>query len=126
LGGPVTGVTVQRAKAGGDATCDFTRHEGSLALGLRIETATLRSPPKDFASYVARCGPDAEPLKAIGNEALACGAAGDSGLVTEQVVGRVRDRAFVVRITTNNRSAERSALREKARKVAEQVAGILF
>jgi hypothetical protein len=44
----------------------------------------------------------------------------------ERVVGRVRDRAFVVRISTNDRSAQSGALREKARKVAEQVAGILF
>jgi len=53
------------------------------------------------------------PLKAIGTEALAC--RGETG---EQVVGRVRDRAFLVRITTNDR--------EKVRKVAEMVAGSMF
>jgi hypothetical protein len=53
------------------------------------------------------------PLKAIGSEALAC--RGEAG---EQVVGRVRDRAFLVRITTNDR--------EKVRKVAEMVAGSMF
>jgi hypothetical protein len=61
------------------------------------------------------------PLKAIGNEALAC-----SDDHAELVVGRVRDRAFLVRLGTNDHSTQPSALREKARRVAEQVAGILF
>jgi hypothetical protein len=122
LGGAVTGVTINRAKAGDDATCNFVRHEGSLVLELRIEIETMRSPAKDFASYAARCHSAAVPLKAIGNEALAC----SDGQLAEQVVGRVRDRAFLVRIITNDRSSQPSVLREKARKVAEQVAGILF
>jgi hypothetical protein len=81
----------------------------------------MTSPAKDFPSYAARCHSTAVPLKAIGNEALAC--SDDS---TDQIVGRVRDRAFVVRISIGNRSAKPGALSEKARKVAEQVAGILF
>ena len=121
LGGAVTSVIVKRAAAADDASCDFVRHEGSLALDLRIEVETMRSPTKDFASYAARCHSPAVPLKAIGNEALACS---DEG--AEQIVGRVRDRAFLVRISTSDRSAQQSALRDKARKVAEQVAGILF
>ena len=120
LGGPVA-MTVTRAKTADDATCDFVRHDGSLTLELRIEVETMPSPAKDFASYAARCHSAAVPLKAIGNEALACS---DEG--AEQVVGRVRDRAFLVRIITNDRSSQQTALRDKARKVAEQVAGILF
>jgi hypothetical protein len=119
LGGTVA-VTVTRAKTGDDATCTFVRHDGSLALDLRIEVETMRSPSKDFPSYAARCHSSAVPLKAIGNEAFACS---DDG--AEQVVGRVRDRAFLVRIRTTDHSPP-PALREKARKVAEQLAGILF
>jgi len=122
LGGAVTDVTVARAKTGDDATCNFVRHEGSLLLELRIEVGTMRSAAMDFASYTARCHSAAVPLKAIGNEALAC----SDGQLAEQVVGRVRDRAFVVRISTSDRSSQPSALREKARKVSEQVAGFLF
>jgi hypothetical protein len=120
LGGPVT-VTVKRAPAGDDASCDFVRHAGSLMFELRIEVETMRSPAKDFSSYAARCHSNAVPLKAIGNEALACS---DEG--AEQIVGRVRNRAFVVRLGTNDRSTQPAALREKARQIAEQVAGILF
>lgn len=126
LGGTVTGVTVKRAKAGDDASCNFTRREGSLVLDLRIETITMSLPARDFAPYAARCGHGALPLKAIGNEALACSDEGDRNLLAEQVVGRVRDRAFLVRIGTNDHSVQRSALRDKARFVAEQVAGTLF
>jgi hypothetical protein len=121
LGGAITDLTVKRAKVGDDAACNFIRHEGSLVLELRIEVETMLSPAKDFASYAARCHSSAVPLKAIGNEALACN---DEG--AEQVVGRVRNRAFLVRISTSDGSSQPSALRDKARKVAEQVAGILF
>ena len=92
LGGPVTQVA-----------CSFTR--GSVEL--RIETA------RDFESYAASCRSDAVPLKAIGTEALAC-----RGEFGEQVAVRVRDRTFLVRISTNDR--------EKVRKVAEMVAASMF
>ena len=126
LGGPVTGVTVKRATAGDDASCEFVRHEASVALNLRIEVETMRSPAKDFASYAARCHSAATPLKAIGSEAAHACSDERSGQLAEQVVGRVRDRAFLVRISTSERAAQPDALRDKARKVAEQVAGILF
>jgi hypothetical protein len=111
LGGAVTDVTVKRAE-GGDGSCDFVRHDGSRVLALRIEVITMRDPSKDFAAYAARCH-SGVPLKAIGNEAVACT---DKG--AEQVVGRVRDRAFVLRMSTGGR--------EKARQIAEQIAGSLF
>ncbi|HEV1283991.1 MAG TPA: hypothetical protein VNU44_01735 [Bryobacteraceae bacterium] len=63
---------------------------------LRIEIV------KDF-----KVCPDAVPLKGIGTEAFAC---------SNGVFVRVREKAFVVRIKD----------REKARKVAELVAGSLF
>jgi hypothetical protein len=120
LGGPVA-VTVTRAKTGDDASCGFIRHDGSMVDELRIEVETMLSPAKDFPSYVARCHAPAVPLKAIGNEAQAC-----SDGSAEQVIGRVRDRAFLVRISASGRSPRPDILRDKARKVAEQVAGILF
>jgi hypothetical protein len=117
LGGHVTNFAVSRAQAHDDARCEFISHEGSLV----IEVETMPSPATDFPSYLARCHSPAELLKAIGNKAVACG---DGS--AEQVVGRVRNRAFIVRISTSDRSAKASELRDKARKIAEQVAGILF
>jgi hypothetical protein len=118
-------MTVTRLKTADDATCAFVRHEGSLTVDLHIVVQTMPSPAKDFATYTARCHTAAEPLKAIGNEALAC-SDDVSDEKAEQVVGRVRDRAFLIRIGTSDKSAQQSVLRDKARKIAEQVAGILF
>jgi len=97
------------------ATCEFVRQETSL----RIEVGAANT------SH-AQCGSGAEQLKAIGNEAQACAYQGKPGWIAEQVVGRVRDQAFLVRISTKDQSAPPKILREKVRKVAEQVAGILF
>lgn len=96
-------------------SCEFVRQETSL----RIEVGAASAPHP-------QCGSGAEPLRAIGNEAQACTYQGKPGWVAEQVVGRVRDQAFLVRISTKDQSAVPKILREKARKVAEQVAGILF
>jgi hypothetical protein len=125
LGGAVSSVTVKRAKTGDDARCDFVRRQGSLVVELRIETETLRSPVTGFASYSERCGSDAFALKGIGNQALACSSNGNDELGV-RVVSRVRERAFLVQIKTNDRSAQRSDLAEKAHKIAELVAGSLF
>ena len=108
LGGPVN-ATFSRAN------CDFIRQDGPVVHSLRIEVGN-----------VAQCSGNATPLRAIGNEAVACSYDGKNGQLAEQVVGRVRERAFLVRMSTNDRSVRSSVLREKARNIAEQVAGILF
>lgn len=59
------------------------------------------------------------PLNAIGNEAVACATHG-----REQVVGRVRDQLFTIRLTMKGFNEE--AISEKGRLVAEQVSGNLF
>jgi len=100
-------------------SCEFVRHEGGHEASLRIEVRAA-------GAAHAHCGPGAEALKGIGNEAAACRFEGKAGWTSEQVVGRVRDRAFLVRIGRNEPMAAGTALREKAREVAEQVAGILF
>jgi hypothetical protein len=126
LDGNVTSTVTHSDANKNDANCDFTLRHGSAVTVLRIEVQTMTAPRADFASYVARCGAHFAPLKAIGNEAFACGFDGERKEVSEQVVGRVRDRAFTVRFTSNSRLSDRTVLREKAQKVAEQVAGFLF
>ena len=115
LGGPVNATVSRTNKNADDANCDFIRQEGPLVHNLRIEVGTM-----------IQCPRNATPLRAIGNEAVACSYDGKNGQLAEQVVGRVRDRAFLIRTSTNDRSVQPSVLREKARKVAEQVAGTLF
>lgn len=125
LGGEVTGATIELSKAGDTGHCEFVRTEGSISRHLLIVVEKL-NPSEDRGSYKKQCAAQAEPLKAIGNEAVACAFEGKSGEVAEQVVGRVRDQMFLVRFSTTDRTAAPASLREKARKIAEQIAGFLF
>jgi hypothetical protein len=106
LGTTVTAVVSRDA-------CRFTGREGAE---LQIAVQTIDPPRSSYKALAAACGSSSQPLKAIGNEAVVCTAeAPKSGT---RVIGRVRDRIFTIEITTSDR--------EKARAVAEQVAGILF
>jgi hypothetical protein len=109
-----------------DAVCEFVRHQGSATTSLRIDVETIAGPPSSFATYVARCASHSVPLTGVGNEAVACDVEGKNKAISEQVVSRVRGRAFTVRITSTVGSSDKDALRQKARNVAEQVAGFLF
>jgi hypothetical protein len=122
LGGPVRGTVT---KKGEDAICEFTR-ENSVDK-LRIEVVSMGESRDELAAYKAQCVAPLESLRAIGNEAVACRITSTNGETVEQVVGRVRRQAFLVRLSAAAGAASSpAALREKARKVAEQVAGILF
>jgi len=108
-----------------ETSCEFVRRENSSEWALRIEVEMIAA-PAEFVARAARCGSDAAPLKAIGNEAVACTVPVKQDVVAEQVIGRVRNQAFLVRISASGHSATSSALRRKAQKVAEQIAGFLF
>ena len=85
--------------------------------------------PKQFPIYLAQCPPKSTPLPAIGNEAVMCSIQDKGDEYVEIVVGRVRDRAFVVSVSSsiqNDPSMTQETRRERASLVAEQVAGILF
>ncbi len=122
LGGEVSTHVVHHEANRDDATCSFEVQRGNVPSRLRIDVTTMPAPQTDFSRYRAQCSAEATPLKAIGNEAFAC-EGGDQSEHWELVIGRVRDRAFTVRLTS---SAPPADLRDKARKAAEQVAGILF
>jgi hypothetical protein len=83
---------------------------------------------KAVASHESRCTAPAAALKAIGNEAVSCSA--DVGYSRgEQVIGRVRDRLFIVTVSSTiaqDPLMTRQLLQAKARMIAEQIAGALF
>jgi hypothetical protein len=116
-------VHVAVTKNGDDVTCEFTRD--TSADKLRIEVVAMGPSREELAAYKAQCDASPTPLRAIGNEAVACGVAAKKEETAEQVVGRVRTQAFLVRFTAGV-AVSHATLREKATKVAEQVAGILF
>jgi hypothetical protein len=110
----------------GDATCEFVRHDASGVTKLRIEVVTMSDVAAAFPGFRGRCGADGQPVRAIGNEAVVCGATAMArGGVAQQVVGRVRERAFVVSISAAA-GTDQATLRETTLRVAEQVAGFLF
>lgn len=126
LEGPVT-VTVSFSDPHNtDGVCEFIHKVDHSVRTLRIEVGTMTDLSQEFPRYVAKCKGDARPVKAIGNEATECAAPGAKQQVAEQVVSRVRDRAFIVGVSSNDPSAKPDVIREKAAKIAQQVAGILF
>jgi len=122
LGGELTSAAIELSKTGDTGHCDFVRSDDSITRHLFIEVQIS----KDHSSYKAHCLSPTEPLKAIGNEAIACAFEGKPGEIAEQVAGRVRDQIFLVRFSTSDRTASAGTLRDKARKIAEQIAGFLF
>ncbi len=97
--------------------CEFVGKRATL----RIQVTPMTQVPKQFAAYLKRCGKDSEHLRGIGNEAVACEAGASA-----EVVSRVRERALLVTVTPDDKSADRKQLADEARTAAEEVAGNLF
>ena len=127
LGGEVT-MTVS-VTGHGDGVCQVSRQQGSILRQLRISVSVMSDISKDFPAYLAQCPPTSAHLAAVGNEAVTCSDNSKAELYSEQVVGRVRDHAFVVSVSAsvwNDTSMTQEMRRAKANLAAEQVAGILF
>jgi len=127
LGGPVV-VTV-KVNDQGAGFCEFSRQQEAAVHQLRISVDIMTDIPKQFPAYLAQCPPKSAPLRAIGNEAVMCSIQGKENKYAESVVGRVRNQAFVVSVSSSiqdDRSMTQEMRREKTNLIAEQVAGILF
>jgi hypothetical protein len=112
-----------------DVSCDFSRKEPSGVSTLSIVVKTMSDPAKDYASFLAQCAGPTETLKGIGNEAVQCVMKDSSHAGYEQVIARVRDRAFVLtvsRATTATPGGSGDGLHDDTRNIAEQIAGSLF
>jgi hypothetical protein len=128
LGGEVE-ASITNATTLGDATCHFTRKQDSSNLSITIDVHTMSLPSKDFPTFTAQCGGTLSPLKAIGNEAFQCVPKSTSANGEEQVIGRVRDRAFILTVNANSTKQSapgKTSLTPETRNLAEQVAGSLF
>jgi hypothetical protein len=115
--------------APGDGACEFTHQEGATRHQLSILVITMTDIRKQFAAYAAQCTAKSAPLRAIGNEAVLCSIQTHTNTYAEKVVGRVREKAFVVTLSSSaegDPSFTQKMRREKVQLVAEQVAGILF
>lgn len=109
-----------------DEDCTFARREGVTSEEMRVEVRTMHQSRTEFTSRLASCGNDKASLRAIGNEAVACNTGREAVGRSEQVVGRVRDRVFLVRVVSNDAATDQAAILESAKTAAEIVAGNLF
>jgi hypothetical protein len=113
----------------GVGVCKFTSQHGAAIHELRISVALMTDIPKQFPAYLARCPPKSAPLPATGNEAVTCTTHTKENHYAEIVVGRVRNQAFVITVSStvqDDPSMTQEMRREKANLAAEMVAGILF
>jgi hypothetical protein len=95
---------------------------------LRIAVHTMPDISKEFPGYLAQCGAKAVSLKGIGNLAVQCLNKGE-----EVIVGRVRERAFVITIKADwisspptSPTKTRNPISDDSENIAEQVAGSMF
>jgi hypothetical protein len=127
LGGAVT--LVAKVSDQGAGFCLFSRHEGTVVRQLRVSVDIMKEISKEFPTYLAQqCPAKRTPLRAIGNEAVMCSIEGNEEHA-EKVAGRVRDRAFVVSVSSSAKddaTLTEEMRRERANLVAEQIAGFLF
>jgi hypothetical protein len=116
-------VTVTRVAKEAGYECQFK----SAEIELMVAVSKLAGPERfgKLADDECAGGRDVAKLKAIGNEARAC-SSGTNGAMAEKVVGRVRNQAFVIRLTSSDKLASAKDLRSKVTGLAEQVAGNLF
>jgi hypothetical protein len=127
VGGAVTATV--KVSEHGSGICTFSRRQGAAVHELRISVNFMTDIPKQFPLYLAQCPPKSTPLRAIGNEAVTCSNQGQAEQYAEMVVGRVRDQAFVVSVSSSVKddpSMTPESRREKANLVAEQIAGNIF
>jgi hypothetical protein len=102
-------VKVARTEKG--YVCQFTGTD--VELNLEVTPLLASSQFARFAEAACRNSHDVAALKGLGNEALAC-----TVDTNETIVGRVRNQAFVLRLTKPSHG--------KLRDLAETVAGNLF
>lgn len=122
LGGEVQ-VTVTRVEKSPAFTCQFTR----AGYELTIEVSTLAAPDQfaRFADHTCQGGREVVPLRAIGNEAIAC-SLGMRSQIVEKAIVRVRNQVFVIRMSATDKAADTKSIRSKTTELAEEVAGYLF
>jgi hypothetical protein len=94
---------------------------------LQVEVLTAETPHNALAARAAQCGSASAPLQAIGNEAVVCNPNDEAnGKRAARLVGRVRNRMFIVLFVSTDPAAAPDLLKEKVRAVGELVAGNLF
>lgn len=129
LGGNAVG-SYSASTADQPAVCTFTQSEVDVTRVLRITVDLAKDDPHaHLMKSEAGCGPNSIPLKAIGNEAVACVVDEPNPGRGTRAIGRVRDQVFEILMTTTRKDdpiLKSDALRIRINTAAEQVSGNLF
>ena len=105
--------------------CQFHFWKQGLLYSVQIAIYPSTGGGKDTAKAGARCEAAKTPLTGIGNEASLC----NTGTGGERVIGRVRNRMFVVDLSVKSvagSSHNAELANDMATMIAKQVAGNLF
>jgi hypothetical protein len=111
------------------AVCTFTQKSEGAVRTLTITVELSTEPHARMVSVAQACGAGAQPLNAIGNEAVYCSADLRRGEFGERAVGRVRNQVFTIDLNSTMKDdpiLTRDALISRIYTAAEQVAGNLF
>ena len=128
LGGAAVNTFTDTA-AGKPAVCAFEEKESG---GTRTLIVTVEVNPDAHTKLDAMmhdCGASSQLLQAIGNEAAVCAMDPRKKMLSERVVGRVRDQIFTITIASTLKEdtvLNRDTLMPKIYTASEQVAGNLF
>lgn len=129
LGGNAAGA-YSSSTANQPSVCTFTQTNADVTRVLTITIDLAKDDPHaQLMKSETACGPNPVRLKAIGNEAVTCGADESTAGRGMRAVGRVRDQVFEILITTTRKDdpiLTGAALRIRINTAAEQVSGNLF
>jgi hypothetical protein len=109
-------------------SCTFTFRSPVTVRELRVMVDLSKDAAQSFVAKKTTCTTGQKPLRAIGNEAVACALPASSGTSGEQIISRVRDQLLTLTLTekaTDPANASRD-LPSTAEMLAELVAGNLF
>lgn len=111
----------------GGNNCSFHFQNNDVSYILEVTIKMLPEEDTNIIAAESKCVGEKTPLRGIGNEAVAC-AINMHTTRGEQVAGRVRDKLFIINITSTAKESPsvRDLLCERATLIAEQVAGNLF
>lgn len=120
--GALLGGTVQATATAN--SCLFALKSADVKESIRIQVEFL--PTTGIDAFLEQCNGKKTPVGGLGNEAYVCRMKAEHKTKAERLAGRVRARAFVIDVSTNEQHAQREALIDIAKQAAEQVSGNLF
>jgi len=113
---------------GKDTNCIFTSVKKNGSRSLVIEVHDIGDRGKEYSDAESKCTSAPTPVRGLGNEAFEC-VADHSDSHAMMIIGRVREKLFLVSVTLTGRpdhGLTAASLEDKVTIAAGQVAGSLF